>query len=111
VTHEELHLIELKPGTRLRSQVCSTEIVVVRAAASPIELGCGGAPMVAAGADVASGASPAPGLDAGAMLGKRYTSTSDASLEVLVVKAGKGTLTAADTPLVFKEAKPLPASD
>jgi hypothetical protein len=45
------------------------------------------------------------------MLGKRYTSTSDASLEVLVVKAGKGTLTAADTPLVFKEAKPLPASD
>jgi len=67
--------------------------------------------MVAAGADVASGASPASGLDAGAVLGKRYTSTSDTSLEVLVVKAGKGTLTAADTPLVLKEAKPLPASD
>jgi hypothetical protein len=30
---------------------------------------------------------------------------------VLVTKAGKGTLSVGETPLVIKEAKPLPASD
>jgi hypothetical protein len=50
------------------------------------------------------------GRDGGTQLGKRYT-TPEVPLEVLVTKPGAGSLTIADTPLVVKEAKPLPASD
>ena len=42
-------------------------------------------------------------------MGKRYV--DDAGAEVLVTKAGKGTLSVGSTPLAIKEAKPLPASD
>ena len=34
-----------------------------------------------------------------------------AGAELLVTKAGQGTLTVGETPLSLKEAKPLPASD
>jgi hypothetical protein len=44
-------------------------------------------------------------------LGKRYTTTESRDFEVLVVKAGAGTLTANGEALVLKDAKPLPASD
>ena len=37
--------MDLKPA-RLRSQVCATEIVVVRASASSVALSCGGVPMI-----------------------------------------------------------------
>ncbi len=37
--------MELKPGTRLRSTVCETQVVVVRAPSEPVELACGGAPL------------------------------------------------------------------
>ena len=43
------------------------------------------------------------------VMGKRYIDATGA--EVLVTKAGAGTLTVGSTPLVLKEAKPLPASD
>ena len=42
-------------------------------------------------------------------MGKRYVD-ADGS-EILVTKAGKGTLSIGSTPLQVKEAKPLPASD
>jgi hypothetical protein len=42
-------------------------------------------------------------------MGKRYVDGSDA--EVLVTKAGAGSLSVGTTVLVIKEAKPLPASD
>jgi hypothetical protein len=42
-------------------------------------------------------------------MGKRYV--DDAGAEVLVTKAGTGTLSIGTVPLVIKEAKPLPASD
>ena len=42
-------------------------------------------------------------------MGKRYV--DDSGAEVLVTKAGKGTLSVGSTPLSTKEAKPLPASD
>lgn len=103
--------VELKPGARLRSQVCSTEVIVVRLPASALDLRCGGVPMVALGTDVADGQQPAPGLDAGSQLGKRYTAADDEGLEILVTKAGAGTLSAGDAPLVLKQAKPLPSSD
>ncbi|GAC01381.1 hypothetical protein GONAM_25_00430 [Gordonia namibiensis NBRC 108229] len=100
----------LKPGARLRSQVCDTEIIVVSPPAGDVDLTCGGAPVVPIGEDVSVG-TIATGLDGGNQLGKRYTSVDAPGLEVLVTKAGAGTLAIGTSPLVLKDAKPLPASD
>jgi hypothetical protein len=103
--------VQLKPGLRLRSQVCSTEVIVVRPATDDLDLTCGGKPMVDLTADVDGSAAPAPGLDTGSQMGKRYTTEDESGLELLVTKAGDGTLAAGDIPLVLKDAKPLPSSD
>lgn len=103
--------MQLKPGQKLRSQVCTTEVIVVRAPTVDTELACGGKPMVDCSEAAPAEANPAPGLDTGTQIGKRYTSPEDPALEVLVTKAGTGTLAAGDTPLVLKSTKPLPASD
>ncbi len=100
----------LKPGARLRSQVCDTEIIVVSPPTGDVDLTCGGAPVVPIGEEVES-ATPAAGLDGGNQLGKRYTAEDAPGLEVLVTKAGAGTLAIGTAPLVLKDAKPLPASD
>ena len=100
--------MELKPGLRLRSQVCTTELIVVRPA--EVELTCGGAPVIAHGEEPAAGITIDPALSGGTQLGKRYTDESGA-LEILVTKRGDGTLADADRPLPLKEAKPLPSSD
>jgi hypothetical protein len=101
---------DLKVGARLRSQVCETEVIVVRLGGDPVELTCGGHPMLGLAADPATGLTPADGLDGGSLLGKRYTA-ADTDIELLVTKAGKGTLANGNEPLVLKEAKPLPSSD
>jgi hypothetical protein len=102
---------DVSVGQRLRSQACTTEVIVVRAPDHPLELTCGGHPMaadLAIGAGTANGASSAGG--AGTQLGKRYVDES-AGLEVLCVKPGSGTLAADGRDLTLKSAKPLPASD
>jgi hypothetical protein len=103
--------VTLKPGSRLRSQVCTTEVIVVRPAESEADLRCGGEPMIAISDPAAQGRTPAAGLDGGARLGKRYTTEEPSALELLVTKAGAGTLTAGDTPLVVKTPRKLPSSD
>jgi hypothetical protein len=104
--------MQLKPGMRLRSQVCMTEVVVVRPAADELDITCGGESMVAIDVETVQGRSPAAGLDEGTQLGKRYTTGElESTLELLVTKAGAGTLAADGTPLVVKQAKQLPASD
>jgi hypothetical protein len=103
--------MQLRPGLRLRSQACATEVIVTRAPAGEIALACGGHPMVAIDSPPASPREVAAGYDAGNLLGKRYTSPDDAALEVLVTRAGTGTLSDGRLPLVVKEARPLPASD
>lgn len=99
----------LKVGSRLRSTVCSTEVIVVNAPKEDVELTCGGAPMVAPGTEFTEG-TPAAGADTGTQLGKRYAS-EDLGLELLVTKAGKGTLAVNGQELPIKAAKQLPASD
>jgi hypothetical protein len=102
---------DVSVGQRLRSQACTTEVIVVRAPDHPLELTCGGHPMaadLAIGAGTANGASFASG--GGTQLGKRYVDES-AGLEVLCVKPGSGTLAADGRDLTLKSAKPLPASD
>jgi hypothetical protein len=104
--------VPLKPGTRLRSQVCTTEVIVVRPAAHDIDLRCGGQPMVEVGTEITVGATPAAGFNEGTLLGKRYTTDdTDGTLELLATKGGDGSLSAGDVPLILKEAKPLPSSD
>jgi hypothetical protein len=98
----------LKPGARLRSVTCTTEVVIVRAGEG--ELSCGGEPMVDIGSGGETVAAPASGFDAGTEIGKRYTDEAS-GLEVLCTKAGAGSLSLGDTLLVVKGAKPLPASD
>jgi hypothetical protein len=103
--------VKLKPGTRLRSQVDGTEVIVVRSPADDLELACGGQPMIDVAAEPEPGLAPAGDLAEGTKLGKRYTFDGDAAIELLVTKPGKYGLTVDRTPLVLKEAKPLPASD
>ena len=45
----------IKNGTRLASQVCDTQVIVVRSADSLDDLRCGGAPMVALDAERSAG--------------------------------------------------------
>jgi hypothetical protein len=56
-----------------------------------------------------SGDAPDPAMSDGNAMGKRYV--DQAGAEVLVTKAGAGTLSIGATALALKEAKPLPASD
>ncbi|WP_054815153.1 hypothetical protein [Nocardia arizonensis] len=96
---------------RLRSQVCGTEVIIVRKPTEPVELTCGGAALIGLTDEVRPGLSVAEGLGTGNQLGKRYTAQRVTSLEVLVTKAGEGTLGDGTEPLVLKDAKPLPSSD
>lgn len=100
--------MELTSGLRLRSQVCPTEVIIVKPAAA--DLTCGGHPMIPLSDSPADGLSADPALCDGSQLGKRYTNAGD-ELELLVTKPGAGTIADGSTPLVLKEAKPLPSSD
>ncbi|MCV7283486.1 hypothetical protein H7J88_27990 [Mycolicibacterium flavescens] len=99
----------VKNGTRLQSQVCDTQVIVVRASDSLDDLRAGGVPMIPLDAEKSADAQLDPAFSDGTAMGKRYVDEGGA--EVLVTKAGAGTLSVGDTPLALKEAKPLPASD
>jgi hypothetical protein len=99
----------IKNGTRLQSQVCDTQVIVVRTADSLDDLRAGGVPMVPIDGEKASDVSLDPAFAEGNAMGKRYVDETGA--EVLVTKAGAGTLSVGTTALNLKEAKPLPASD
>ena len=99
----------IKNGTRLQSQVCDTQVIVVRSADSLDDLRAGGVPMGPIDGQKASDVALDPAFSAGNAMGKRYVDETGA--EVLVTKAGAGTLSIGTTVLTLKEAKPLPASD
>ena len=96
----------MKPGTKLKSQVDDTEVMVIRAGAGQME--CGGVAM----------AETKPGTPAtargdhqnGTLMGKRYVDAAG-TFELLCTKAGKASLSVDGVPLATKDAKPLPASD
>ncbi len=99
----------IKNGTRLQSQVCDTQVIVVRSSDSLDDLRAGGVPMIALDAEKDSNATIDAAFSDGNLMGKRYV--DDGGAEVLVTKAGAGTLSVGTTALSLKEAKPLPASD
>jgi hypothetical protein len=99
----------IKNGTRLQSQVCDTQVIVVKTADSLEDLRAGGVPMVPIDAPKSADATIDPAFSDGNLMGKRYVDENGA--EVLVTKPGAGTLSIGTTALTVKEAKPLPASD
>ena len=102
--------MQLKAGTRLKSSVCETQVMVVKAPPGDVDLTCGGAPMIALDADPAPGVTLDPARAEGTLLGKRYAD-DDAGIELLCTKPGSGSLWLASAPLAFKQAKALPSSD
>ena len=96
----------MKTGTRLKSTVCDTEVMVIRAGAGVAE--CGGAPM--ADERPAERGAINPAFAEGTKIGKRYIN-ADNSVELLCVKAGQGSLAVDGVALQTKDAKPLPSSD
>jgi hypothetical protein len=103
-------MAQLKVGSRLRSAVCTTEVIVIVAPSGDVDICCGGAPMLAMGETPPAGGSVAADAAGGTALGKRYV-TASGELELLCTKPGQGSLGLGSTPLVLKEAKPLPSSD
>jgi hypothetical protein len=96
----------MKPGTRLKSAVCDTEVMVIRGTEGTVE--CGGAPM--AEDKPQSSGEPAAEFAGGTQMGKRYVDEAG-TIELLCVKPGKGSLSVDGTALRTKDAKTLPSSD
>jgi hypothetical protein len=99
----------LKPGLRLKSAVCDGAFLVVHAPESDVALTCGGHSVVAPGDDLPLLASLTPEGD-GTQLGKRYVDELT-RLELLCVKASKGSLQVDGRALELQGSKALPSSD
>jgi hypothetical protein len=106
---EEEAMATLKAGSRLKSAVCDTQVMVIAAPAGDVALTCGGAPMLEAAANAPRGTVD-PDHKNGTQIGKRYVNEAG-DLELLCTKPGKGALGAGGKPLTVKGAKPLPSSD
>ncbi|QZS52783.1 hypothetical protein [Rhodococcus opacus] len=100
----------MKTGAKMRSAVCSTEVMVIRAGTGDVTLCCGGVPMLAPDESTEAVGAPQAGFDAGTVLGKRYIDT-ESGVEVLCVKPGAGSVSADDRPLELSVPKALPSSD
>lgn len=100
----------LRPGLRLRSTVCETEVIVIRAPEGDLEVRCGGQPLVPLEEAGEPEGKPEPPFDGGTLLGKRYA-LDDPPLELLCTRAGAGSLSLGEEPIPTKEARPLPSSD
>ena len=102
--------MDLKPGSRWKSAVCNTEVVVVRPPKETTSLECGGYPVIAHSAEKPADKTVAEDFAGGTQAGKRFAD-AQTGLEVLCTKAGAGTLTIEGREIGAKEAKKLPASD
>ena len=102
--------MEIKTGARLRSAVCTTEVIVVRAAGGDIDLRCGGQAMTPMTVERDPAATPDADFAGGTAIGKRYAD-DELGLELLITKAGAGTISIGSEPMQLKDAKPLPSSD
>ncbi|NNE58495.1 MAG: hypothetical protein HKN36_10335 [Hellea sp.] len=96
-----------KPGTKLSSTVCKTQIMVLRAPAEELEITCGGAPMqVGDPAELGD----MTGENFGTLVGKRYTDEAE-SMEFLCTRGGDGSVGVGGYVIDVKAAKKLPSSD
>ena len=97
----------MKPGSKLKSAVCDTEVMVIRGGADAV-VECGGSLMVEQAPAARRPINPA--FAQGTRIGKRYVD-ADGKIELLCVKAGQGSLSISGVALQMKDAKPLPSSD
>ena len=100
----------LKAGTRLKSAVCQTQVIAVRAPSDDVDVTCGGHPLLALEAEAPAGGTVESGHEGPTLLGKRYAD-EELGLELLCTKGGDGALFVNGAPLGLKEAKALPSSD
>jgi hypothetical protein len=100
----------IKPGLRLKSAVCSTEVMIIRAPAGEALVTCGGTEMLTGSDPVPAGARLDAKWAQGSLIGKRYVDPED-RYELLCTKGGEGSLCLAGVPLEIKQAKALPSSD
>ena len=96
----------MKPGTKLNSVVCDTQVMIIRGTDAVVE--CGGAPM--ADHEPTDAGSVDTAFSRGSQMGKRYVDEAG-TVELLCVKPGKGSLSIEGVALNSKDAKPLPSSD
>ena len=101
--------MELKAG-RVSQRTDTTEVVVRKAPAEPVDLRCGGEPMFAIDAERGADRPIGAGFDEGSQLGKRYAD-DEIGIEILCTKPGPASLSLGDARLYLKGAKPLPSSD
>lgn len=102
--------IELKPGTRLFSAVCATELIAVKAPGGAADLTIGGVAPVLSAAERDPAGTVADGHGGGASMGKRYVDAEN-TFELLCTKPGDGVPALNGVLFELKDAKPLPASD
>jgi hypothetical protein len=96
-----------KPGEKLSSTVCKTQIMVLRAPAKALTITCGGAAMQIGDPEALSAMS---GENSGTLVGKRYTDV-DETMEFLCTRGGDGTIAVKGYVVNVKAAKKLPSSD
>ena len=102
--------MNLKPGARLFSAVCATEMITVKAPAGEVDITIGGVAPVLSAADRDGSSVATEGHAGGAAMGKRYVDETE-TVELLCTKAGAGVPAIGGQLLEIKGAKPLPASD
>jgi hypothetical protein len=106
----EVIAMQLKTGSRYRSAVDDTQVVVVHAGQGDVDVTCGGHPLLPLDGDAEPRLTVLNGHAGGTQVGKRY-SDADTGVELLCTRAGAAALFADGRPLTVKTAKPLPASD
>ncbi|MDQ1374733.1 MAG: hypothetical protein QOJ09_2071 [Actinomycetota bacterium] len=103
-------MTEMKAGSRWRSAVSTTEVIVVKAPTGDVQLECGGHPMVPLDEDPPVGLDVDPAFADTTKMGKRFADP-ESGIEVLATKGGDGTLAVNGVAIPLKDAKPLPSSD
>ena len=102
--------MDLKPGSRWKSAVCDTQVIIVRAPKETVTLECGGQPMIAPAAAKPAGLTLSSEHASGTHAGKRFAD-DETGLEALCTKAGAGSLSIDGRAIGAREAKKLPSSD
>jgi hypothetical protein len=100
----------LKPGLRLKSAVCSTQIMIIRSPPLSADICCGGLEMLVLTEQPPPGARLDPAKAHGSLIGKRYVDAED-RVEILCTQGGAGSLTLNGALMALKLAKALPSSD
>lgn len=102
--------MKINTGMRLKSAVCSTEAVVIKAPESGENMLCGTVPMLPMADDKPDLAQLTEPQSGHALIGKRYVD-EESGLELLCTKQGLGALEFEGRTLSLKQPKPLPSSD